>query len=120
MITIKHLLIHENNFISFSSTAFKFPKQIFEPVMPVKIAHNSVHKHDFDNSNTNKRSTRGQNVNSNVLFTHDRSLLNAIDPDMNYIDFIDIIRRNRSMIHLHHNHIHLIIRSIITSYKLYC
>ena len=54
--------------------------------MPVTIAHNSVHTHDIDNSNTNARSTQGQNVNTKVMFTHDRSLLNDIDPDVNDID----------------------------------
>ena len=78
----------KHNFNPFYSTAFKFPKLILEPVtiMPVSIAHNSVDTHYIDNSNTNARSTQGQNVNTNVMFTHDRSLLNDIDPDINYID----------------------------------
>ena len=78
----------KHNFNPFYSTAFKFPKLIFEPatIMPVSIAHNSVDTHYIDNSNTNARSTQGQNVNTNVMFTHDRSLLNDIDPDINYID----------------------------------
>ena len=69
------------NFNSFYS------KLIFVPVtiMPVSIAHNSVDMHDIDSSNTNMRSTQGQNVNTNVMFNHNRSLLNAIDSDINYI-----------------------------------
>ena len=78
----------KHNFNLFYSTAFKFPKLIFQPVtnMPATIAHNSVDTHDIDSSNTNTRSTQGLKVNTNVMFTHDRSLLNVINPDIDYID----------------------------------
>ena len=78
----------KQNFNPFYSTAFKFPKLTSEPVtiMPISIAHNFVDTHYVDNSDTNAGSTQGQNVNTNVMFTHDRSLLNDIDPDINYID----------------------------------
>ena len=78
--------------LSFESCKHNFnpfySKLIFAPVtiMPVTIAHNSVDTHYIDNSNTNAKSTQGQNVNTNIMFTHDRSLLNDIDPDINYID----------------------------------
>ena len=51
ILSLRHLLIHENNLIFFYSTAYKFPKQIFEPVaiMPINIAHNSVDTHGIDN-----------------------------------------------------------------------
>ena len=51
------------------------------PPPPLKYA-----LEDNDSSNTDTRATQGHNMNTDIMFTHDRSVLNNIDLDTNYID----------------------------------
>ena len=71
-------------------TAFKYSNLIIGPVtiMPITIANDcsELDIQDNDSSNTDTRATQGHNMNTNIMFTHDRSVLNDTDPDTNYID----------------------------------
>ena len=56
--------------------------------MPITIANDcsELDIQDNDSSNTDTMAAQGHNMNTNMLFTPDRSVLNDIDPDTNYID----------------------------------
>ena len=71
-------------------TAFKYSNLIIElvtimPIIPLPLIVQSYTKGN-DSLNTDTRATQGHNMNPNIMFTHDRSILNDIDPDINYVD----------------------------------